>query len=1176
MIVNILTNAACRRRIDSGQKSAANPTFCEARPRLLSARRTFSEFAARTRHSARFTPRGWFCIAALLGGACVGDAALGGETVASPGARLAAATLRVPPGCKVTAVASEPLLANPVAFCFDPAGRIFVAETHRIKHGTEDNRDHMDWLDDDLASRTVEDRRAYIKRRMGERIGFFTENSELVRLVEDQDQDGVYDRSTIFAEGFNDIVDGAAAGVLWNGDRLWLTSIPSLWELRDADGDGQAEQRRALASGFGVHCALFGHDLHGLILGPDERIYFSIGDRGFHIETPNGVLSNPDSGAVLSCRPDGSDLRVFATGLRNPQELAFNEWGDLFTVDNNSDQGDRARVVHIVEGMTAGWRMSYQYLPDRGPFMRERIWETQNDEQPASNIPPLAHLTDGPSGLVHYPGTGLPADCAGAFFVCDFLGASGRSGVREFHLEQSGAGYRLARDSMFAQGVLATDCDFGPDGNLYVVDWLEGWTGTGKGRIYRIESDDARATKERGELRDALARIEQADTKELLALLAHADMRVRLAAQRRLVSMGAGAVEALKALTAQADAPQLARVHAIWALTALAEQDQGLFDALAALGKDGDPEIRNQIARALGAAEGLSEDRRGSYGEKLTALLADESPRVQCSAAIALGKLAHKPALADLLRVASDNEDRDPTLRHAVAMGLAGSQQPAELVAAANGASLSQRLAIVIALGRQESPLVAELLKDGQERIVLEAARVIWDTPIRDAYGSLAALVDDRRLTSEPLLRRALAASLAIGGGDRLQAVVRCGLRTNLSPAVRELAWATVSQWAAPAPRDPVHGSWRPVAARPADQTIAAVRTMWSSILASSKVDGTGVVVAAELKMPEAFGSLLGIVEQESCPPALRARAIAALGDAEESVVLEAIRSALASSNVDLRNAARRLLVKRFPARAVAALSEAAESATTLERQEAIQILAQLAIPEARNAIAAWMDRVEQNSCPQELALDVLEAAAASGDDALVARQRKYQEQRLAEDPLAKYAMCADGGDAVRGAQVFAANAALACKRCHSLKPGVQLVGPSLADVGAKRQRSELLESLVRPNAKIVEGFQTTSLLLDSGLAVAGILRREDATHAVLVDFEGKEQVVEIASIEERSQGLSAMPEDLVTHTTPRELRDLVAYLSTLRDTTVVEGVASSGHGGAAGSAESELPAAGQ
>lgn len=1155
--------------------------FREPMCQLLFARRASLEIASRGCTPARRILLRCCCIAALFGGACAGGAARGADHVesaaASPGARLAAATLRVPPGFKVTAVASEPLLSNPVAFCFDPAGRIFVAETHRIKHGTEDNRDHMDWLDDDLAAQTVEDRRDYLKRRMGDRIDFFTEKSELVRLVEDQDHDGVYDHSTVFAEGFNDVVDGAAAGVLWNGDRLWLTCIPSLWELQDADGDGRAEQKRALASGFGVHCALFGHDLHGLILGPDGRIYFSIGDRGFHLETPDGVLSNPDSGAVLSCRPDGSDLRVFATGLRNPQELAFNEWGDLFTVDNNSDQGDRARIVHIVEGMTAGWRMSYQYLPDRGPFMRERIWETQNDEQPASIIPPLAHLTDGPSGLVHYPGMGLPSECAGAFFVCDFLGASGRSGVREFHLEQAGASYRLSRETMFAQGVLATDCDFGPDGNLYIADWLEGWTGTGKGRIYRVESEDSQAIKARGELRDALARIVQADANEAIDLLAHPDMRVRLAAQRQLVAKGAGAVEALKALAAQALAPHLARVHAIWALTALAEQDQRLFEAIASHCQDGDSEIRNHCARALGAAHGLAGEQRAACGNTLIGLLADESPRVQCSAAIALGKLGYQPALAGLLRVARDNQDRDPALRHAVALGLAGSQRADDLVAAAEDATLPERLAIVVALGRQKSAQVAVFLKDDQERVVLEAARLIWDAPIPEAYESLAACVEDGRLTSEPLLRRALAASLALGGADRLQAVMRCGLRTDVSPTVRELAWATVGQWAAPAPRDPVHGAWRPVAARPAEQTIAALRAMWPSILAASTVDGTGVVVAAESGLPEAFGALLGIVEQETCPPALRARAIAALGDAEESVVLDAIHSALASSNVDLRTAARRLLVKRVPTKAVAALREAAESATMLERQDAIQVLSQLATPEAQQEIAAWMDRVEQNTCPQELALDVLEAAAASRDDALVVRQRKFQDQQSAGGPLAKYAMCAEGGDALRGAQVFAGNAALACKRCHSLKPGEQLVGPSLADVGAKRQRAELLESLVRPNAKIVEGFQTTSLLLDTGLAVAGILRREDGTHAVLVDPEGKEQVVEVASIEERSQGLSAMPEDLVTHMTPHELRDLVAYLSTLRDTTAVESSASGGHGEATAiSVEPETPTAGQ
>jgi quinoprotein glucose dehydrogenase len=444
--------------------------------------------------------------------------------------------MHVPAGFSVAAVASEPNLANPVAFCFDPKGRIFVAETHRVFKGVEDNRHHMDWLDDDLAVRTVDDRRAYMVRRMGDQIGKWTEFSDQVRLLEDRDGDGRYEWSSVFSAGYNNVEDGAAAGVLWMGDWLWFTCIPSLWELRDADGDGQAEEKRAVATGFGVHVALFGHDLHGLTFGPDGKVYFSIGDRGLHVETPAGVLSNPDSGAVLRCNPDGSGLELFATGLRNPQELAFNEFGDLFTVDNNSDAADRARLVHVVEGMQAGWRMSYQYLPDRGPFDREKIWHTQNDEQPASIVPPLAYLSEGPSGLVRYPGTGLPAAHDGAFFVCDFLGMPGASGVLEFWVEPQGATYRLARESMFAEGVLATDCDFGPDGGFYISDWVDGWTGTGRGRIHRVVSDDAAAARDRAATAELLRHVHEKPLGEMPGLMGHADMRVRLAAQGRVVA----------------------------------------------------------------------------------------------------------------------------------------------------------------------------------------------------------------------------------------------------------------------------------------------------------------------------------------------------------------------------------------------------------------------------------------------------------------------------------------------------------------------------------------------------------------------------------------------------------------------------------------------------------------
>ena len=102
-------------------------------------------------------------------------------------------------------------------------------------------------------------------------------------------------------------------------------------------------RRKPLHHGYGVHVGFLGHDLHGLRFGPDGRLYFTIGDRGLNVTTMDGQdLAVPDTGRVLRCDPDGTDLEVFATGLRNPQELAFDEFGNLFTGDNNSDGGDRA------------------------------------------------------------------------------------------------------------------------------------------------------------------------------------------------------------------------------------------------------------------------------------------------------------------------------------------------------------------------------------------------------------------------------------------------------------------------------------------------------------------------------------------------------------------------------------------------------------------------------------------------------------------------------------------------------------------------------------------------------------------------------------------------------------------------------------------------------------------
>ena len=219
------------------------------------------------------------------------------------------------------------------------------------------------------------------------------------------------------------------------GNDLYYTCIPKLWKLVDNDGDGKVDERVVMSDGYGVRVAFRGHDLHGLVMGPDGRLYFSIGDRGYHVTTKDGrVLADPASGAVFRCETDGTGLQVYASGLRNPQELAFNDLGDLFTVDNNSDSGDQARIVHLLEGGDSGWRMYYQYLPDRGPFNRERIWEPFHEAQPASIVPPIANLTDGPSGLAYYPGTGFGDQLKDKFLICDFRGGPANSGVRSFRL----------------------------------------------------------------------------------------------------------------------------------------------------------------------------------------------------------------------------------------------------------------------------------------------------------------------------------------------------------------------------------------------------------------------------------------------------------------------------------------------------------------------------------------------------------------------------------------------------------------------------------------------------------------------------------------------------------------------------------------------------------------------
>ena len=243
----------------------------------------------------------------------------------SPTPESAFDAMNIPEGFSKQLIACEPLVMDPVSFCFDDQGNILVAESFRQENAVPDNRSSPFWLLDDLASQTIDDRLAMFQRWSDQRengMEFYTEFEERIRRLSDEDGDGDIDVSTIVADGFNGPLDGTGAGVLAIGDDIWFTMIPSVWRLRDNDGDGYAESQESIFRGFGVRVALRGHDLHGLALGLDGRLYWSMGDRGYHIELDDGrVLHSPGEGGVLRCELDGTDLEVFHHGLRNPQGI---------------------------------------------------------------------------------------------------------------------------------------------------------------------------------------------------------------------------------------------------------------------------------------------------------------------------------------------------------------------------------------------------------------------------------------------------------------------------------------------------------------------------------------------------------------------------------------------------------------------------------------------------------------------------------------------------------------------------------------------------------------------------------------------------------------------------------------------------------------------------------------
>lgn len=1049
------------------------------------------------------------------------------------------------------------LVPDPVALSFDNQGRAYVTQTQRRKANDLDIRQNRDWIPDDLSFKTPDGKRAFYHKAFTSqnsdtnkrRVKDFNKDgkhdladlrflSERIHLIEDTDSDGLADKTSIYAEGFTDEIGGIAAGVLHYDGDVYTTIVPDVWKLRDTNDDGKADQRQSIAYGFGVHLAYAGHDMHGLTVGPDGRIYWTIGDKGVGASSKEGRhFQYPNQGAVLRCDPDGSNFEVYARGLRNVQEIAFDQYGNMFGIDNDSDRpGEKERFVYIVQHMDAGWRSNWQYRNGTfNPWMDENLSIPWHKGQPAYITPPISLYNNGPAGLAFNPGTAL-----GEAWQNYFFHTSAPNGQQwAFQVEQDGASFKMVNDMQIGNGVPIVGINFGPDGALYGVDWGGGYPLNEKGAIWKWD------VKEKHPLRALTAKLLRSDfsktaTNELIATLNHPDQRVRLKAQFELVKRGARK-ELWKAARS---GPQLLRIHAIWGLCQFDRLTKSPKGDILELLSDSDPEIRTQIVRSFG--EILSSelalhqapdprDRPFDFLE-LEKCLEDGSPRVRFHAAIALGNLGALGSSKALIKMARNIPDESNTYqRHAAIAGLTGCASSEILVALASEQSeLIQKIAVV-ALRRRADPKVRHFLYSPFKNVVAEAARAIHDDwSIPNAIPALArSLATTKWIKDEGFIKRAINANFHLGTPEAATRVADYTIRAGVPEELRLNALDALRQWSKPGKLDRVVGRYRPLSDRdPAIATNAVYKKLTNLLIdPSQKIQSEAMALARLLRIEIPGEALVAVAKNESSIPALRIEALRALATQKNEKLLACITSAFESKKHSIRIEALKILAKFNPVLALDRVEVVLYSnkENTLEKQTALALLGgDLASAKGDSILNLLLNSFEE--CLPSLKLDLTEAAAV--------------RQINAPDPDFTHTL--EGGDADRGRNLFMNHIAAQCIRCHKVKDGKGSdIGPNLKSAGLQ-ERGHHLEAIVDPQKTITEGYGSISLTLKNGQSIAGLFKSEIKGVIEIKDAEGVITKVASENVKERTPVISTMP-PMGAILTKREIRDIIEYLSTLK-----------------------------
>lgn len=1102
-----------------------------------------------------------------------------------------------PKDLKAQQFAKDPMLKNPVGLSVGFDGTVYVTETQRRKAQNLDIRSNADWISTELSLQTVASKKAFYetelsrensnknKRRVKDHNndGYHDWRdlmvlSEFVHAIKDIDGDGVADEAKVFAGDFKTSVSGVAGGVFSWGEDVYVNVAPHVWKLRDTDKDGVSDWRQPLAYGFANHIAYGGHNTHGTIVGFDGRIYWSIGDTSSDY--------TPHEGAVFRCEPDGTGFEVFARGLRNPQEIVFDDFGNMFTGDNDADFGDRERWYYLVEDGDYGWRFWWQYQKGRNwaapdsnysVWMDEKLWHERFDGQSAFIIPAIKLIDNGPCGMAAYPGVGMPDRFKNSFLLAHFTGSPSNSGIRQYKVDSLGADFKLTDDSKIISGAVITGVDFAPDGSgLYFADWSGSWPLNTQGKVFKVSHPTLSQSDIVIQSRQLLnGGLDSLKPNKLKVLLSHENRNVRREAQFKLAKSGVSGLRALMNVL-ENNRSQIARVHAIWGIDIIARKNKNVLGPVLQFLGDQDAEIRAQVAKSLG-------DNLYFEGtEQLRELLNDESQpsRVRYMTTVALGKLGDKESLEAVLTILEKNQSKDLMVRHAGIFYLKGTKDHQLVADLSNHPSEHVRIAAVVALRKMENPHVARFLDDRNHLVVVEAARAINDVPLEPARMALASLLDPAQ-SDEALYRRALNAHFRLGKSENLEAILNYAASTNAPERGRVEAVKILKNWTRISPRDRVCGGWFPLGYYSMPGEVRSednLRRMLADNL-PAMLDGSDLVametigLVDELDIEIEPGTLEEWVLNEDKSATLRLSGLNLLAKVGGKELSTAVNGVLSTEDAELKSRALVLLSDTNREQAEKILTGTLKGSSIRQKQTVIRALPELNSNFSKNTLKQLAKNLESGKIEPQFLLDTYRALEKSKYPELPKLVSTLTNGKSGELPAKLFhALGKEGGRPSLGRQVFVEKVELACLRCHQI-PDVNdpntlvggTMGPNLTGIGNKKGSDYIAESILYPNNGFAEGFEMVSITLnDDSIKFGRVIEKSDNSWIIeepVVDASGFDDEfdleetnsaeptrhrISVESIKKVEAGISAMPPGLHNLMSLEEFRDIVAYLSSI------------------------------